>query len=184
MTPKHHPYILLLRGINVGGKHRLPMAALRDIVTQWGGEEVRTYIQSGNAVFECDPPLSPEAESTFANHIAQSIQQNHGFKPQIYLLSAARWQRILEQSPFDLQEGKTVHVYFLSAAPTAPDLEKLKVLAQAEERFALKADAFYLRAPAGIGRSRLAAVVEKVLGVPCTARNGKTVLALDALLHK
>lgn len=184
MKPKHHPYILLLRGINVGGKHRLPMAALRDIVTQGGGHEVHTYIQSGNAVFHCEHPLSPEAESTFANHIAQRIQEDHGFTPEIYLLSATRWQGILEQSPFDLQEGKAVHVYFLSAAPPAPDLEKLKTLALVDEHFALKTDAFYLSAPAGIGRSRLAAAVEKALGVPCTARNGKTVLAIQALLHK
>lgn len=173
-------YVLLLRGVNVGGKNRLPMQILREVLQNKGYVRVQTYIQSGNAVFWGPQGLNHTDEQA----IAQAIQIEQGFQPQVYLRSQDQWQQVLEQSPFALTEGKTVHVYFCAHAPTQPDLAKLEAAQTERERFVLHKTAFYLHTPDGLGRSRLAAGIEKALGVPCTARNGKTVLALDALLHK
>ena len=81
-------------------------------------------------------------------------------------------------------EPKSLHLYFLAAEPENPDLTKLHSLKTDTERFSLQGKVFYLHTPAGIGRSKMAAGVEKALGVPATARNWRTVNKIMAMTAK
>ncbi len=166
-------YIALLRGINVGGHNILPMRDLVGLLEGLGLKQVKTYIQSGNVVFQSDGPDAAE----LARGISAAIKQAHGFAPQVIVLDLPAFQQALAANPFPAGEAepKTLHLYFLSAIPTNPDFDLLNRLKADSEQFRLIDAVFYLHAPAGIGRSKLAANVEQALGVPVTARNWRTV---------
>lgn len=172
--------LALLRGINVGGR-TLPMKELTAILVTLGASRVQTYIQSGNAVFVHAAPDLPR----LARQITAEIQQRRGFEPHVLLLTPADLARVIRQNPFPEAEADPValHVGFLAEAPARPDLEKLEGWRLASERFQLRGRAFYLHAPAGFGRSKLAANAERALGVPLTDRNWRTVLTLQQILQ-
>jgi len=127
---------------------------------------VRTYIQSGNVVFLANPQHIEELKETILN----AIEQHYGFRPLLKILSGAQLVDIVRQNPFPIK-NKALHFYFLDTPPADPQLEKLNDLKTATENFRLKGDVFYLYAPDGIGRSKLAARVEQHLDVSATARN-------------
>ena len=166
-------YIALLRGINVGGKHRLPMKDLVRIVEEAGCRDVRTYIQSGNVVFRA----GKQDRQTLARQISQKISAIHGSAPKVQL-SGDELREAAAGNPFPTEEGKALHFFFLDAPAKAPDVAGLTGLKAASEEFKLHKDIFYLYAPEGIGRSKLAAKAEQCLGVPATARNWNTVRKL------
>ena len=97
------------------------------------------------------------------------------------MLQIGELQTAIKNNPFSVHEGKTLHFYFLSAKPENPDLTKLAKLKSPTEDFKLDNKVFYLLAPDGIGRSRLAAAVEQNLSVKVTARNLNTVNKLTLL---
>jgi uncharacterized protein (DUF1697 family) len=166
--------IALLRGINVGGHNILPMKELRTLLTDLGLEEVRTYIQSGNAIFRHEGTTVD-----LPGKIAGAIEQQFGFAPAVLVLDAAQMRSALDASPFAADiDPKTLHLFFLEKEPGGPDLGRLEQLKSSSENFALAGRVFYLHAPDGVGRSRLAPQVEKCLGVAVTARNGRTVARL------
>jgi uncharacterized protein (DUF1697 family) len=169
-------WILLLRGINVGGKSILPMAELVQDLESLGLRDVKTYIQSGNVVFRS----SGEIPATLDADIAAKIEDRHGFRPHVLILSIDQWRDAMESNPFPEAEAepRTVHLFFLAAAPVAPDLKSLANAKAPSERFHLADRVFYLHAPDGIGRSKLVAKTEKLLGVPATARNWRTIQKL------
>lgn len=166
-------YIALLRGINVGGHHKLPMRELVQLLETLGLKNVKTYIQSGNVVFQSNRTDLP----ALAEEISAAIHESHGFTPQILLLSLVNLETAVSQNPFSAAEEnhKTLHFYFLESVPTNPDLALLESLKTEREQFELIDKVFYLHAPDGIGRSKLAAKVEKGVGVAATARNWRTV---------
>lgn len=166
--------VALFRGINVGGKNRLPMQALRDILAGLGCSAVRTYIQSGNAVFRAD-----DEPDDLAERIAAAVDDRSGFRPRVLVLGAAGFNEVVAGNPWPEADPGMVHAWFFAEPPPEPDLEALAGLRAAGESFELGRRAFYLLAPAGIGRSRLAARVEKALGVDATARNWRTVMAVQ-----
>lgn len=165
--------IAWLRGINVGGHNKLPMRDLAALLAGMGLVNVQTYIQSGNVVFQTKRTNLPE----LAQEISAAIEESHGFTPQIMLLRLVDLQTAVAHNPFPEAQAdhKTLHFYFLESAPAAPDLATLEAVQIDTERFALIDTMFYLHAPDGIGRSKLAANVEKALGVATTARNWRTV---------
>lgn len=167
-------WVAFLRGINVGGRHRLPMTDLRDCLVSIGCTKVRTYIQSGNVVF-----VHREIDAgVLAGDVGNAIMRAYGFRPEVVLLTTARLQEVVCNNPFpDAAENPaTLGIYFLATEPSAPDLAGMENIKLASEQFRLKAGAFYLLAPDGVGRSKLAANVEKHLGVIATARNLRTAL--------
>jgi uncharacterized protein (DUF1697 family) len=174
-----HTYIALLRGINVGGSNLLPMADLKSLLADLGLQNVRTYIQSGNAVFESD-----DADAALiADRIGAAIRERRGFEPAVLVLAAEGLAQVVAANPFPEAEAdpKALHLYFLTAVPAQPDLAALEALKADGEEFALQGRVFYLFAPAGIGRCKLAEKVERLLGVPATARNWRTVTQIIAL---
>jgi uncharacterized protein (DUF1697 family) len=166
-------YIALLRGINVGGKNLLPMKELASLMGSVGAHEVATYVQSGNAVFK-----STERNAVqIGQRLSQEINGRCGFRPHILVLSATELGKAVAANPFAdaASDPATLHLGFLDSVPRNPDLERLDSLRKGSERFYLGDSVFYLHAPEGVGRSRLAASAEKLLGVPMTDRNWKTV---------
>ena len=171
-------YIALLRGVNVGGSHSLPMHGLRNLLTCIGCEDVQTYVQSGNAVFR-----STEDADAIRINIRAAINEQFGFAPNVCLLTIEDYRSIVLANPYPEAEDtpKYLHVGFLIDAADSPDLEALESAKSATERYELSDNAFYMHAPDGIGRSKLAAKVEKCLGVDTTARNWRTVTKVLAL---
>jgi uncharacterized protein (DUF1697 family) len=166
-------YIALFRGINVGGKNVLAMEDLVATLEYTGARDVATYIQSGNAVFR-----SEEKDASFlSDRIRAAIEERHGFEPQVLVLGSEELERAVRSNPFPEAESdlRTLHLYFMAASPERPDLDGLEEIQGKRERFFLGEGVFFLHAPDGIGRSRLAANAERLLGVPATARNWRTV---------
>jgi uncharacterized protein (DUF1697 family) len=175
-------YIALFRGINVGGTNVLPMKDLVAQLEYLGSQNVKTYIQSGNAVFQNEE----ENASLLSNKIRAAIKKSHGFEPQVLLLEPEEIERAIESNPFPEAESepKTLHIFFLATMPKDLDLGALASIKSDRERFALEGRVFYLHAPEGIGRSKLAANIEKLLGVSATSRNWRTVRKVMAMVEQ
>lgn len=173
-------WIALLRGINVGGRNTIPMAALTTAFESAGCRSVRTYIQSGNVVF-----ASPvKSKQDLSKRLGDAIEDKFGFRPSTLLLSAGDFRAAVANNPFldAIAEPKTLHFFFLDSPPSSPDMNAIDKLALPTERFELIGAVFYLHTPEGFGRSKLAAGAERKLGEPATARNYTTIQHLSEML--
>jgi len=166
-------YIALFRGINVGGRNILPMKELRAELESLGCKDVRTYIQSGNAVFRHAKSAAPG----LAESIRSSIRASHGFEPAVLLVTADHLEAAVRSNPFPegTADPSKLHLFFLSTTPGKPDLEAIETIRAGSESFALLGEVAYLHAPEGIARSKLASRAERLLGVQATARNWRSV---------
>ena len=175
-------YIALFRGINVGGKNTLPMKELVVMLEDLGARKVKTYIQSGNAVFVCQE----KETSQLAHQIRVEIKKRRGFDPYVLLLGLEDIEKAIRQNPFPEAESNptALHAGFLAATPDCPDMKTLESLKSDSERFRLIGRVFYLHAPDGVGRSKLAANAERLLGVPMTDRNWRTVSTIQKMAQE
>jgi uncharacterized protein (DUF1697 family) len=164
----------------VGGKNILPMKDLVKLLEDLGFLSVKTYIQSGNMVFNTEE----NNRDSLAGKISKNIQERFNFKPKVLLLEAADLVAAINNNPFPKETGKALHFSFLESIPESPDLESLTCLKTDTEEFKLHNNIFYLYAPDGIGRSKLAVKVEKYLGVHCTTRNWNTVSRLLEMIEQ
>jgi uncharacterized protein (DUF1697 family) len=174
-----HTYVALFRGINVGGKNSLPMKDLASIFEILGASNVKTYIQSGNVVFQSES----KNISSFSKRLGIEIRERRGIEPHILVIEPSEVETAITNNPFPEAESEpsSLHLGFLVVAPKNPDLTKLESLKKGSERFCLIDSILYLHAPEGVGRSRLAASSEKLLGVPMTYRNWNTVCKLKEM---
>ena len=172
-------WIALLRGINVGGANILAMKDLAALLEKIGCADPRTYIQSGNVVFRSDE----QSSSAMADRISDAVAREYGFQPRVLVLSREDLQQAANKNPFPeaVSQPSTVHLFFLAALPAQPDIDALTSLKTESESFVLGDKVFFLNAPNGIGRSKLAARAEKLIGVDATARNWRTVSKLQEL---
>jgi uncharacterized protein (DUF1697 family) len=172
-------FIALLRGINVGGNNILPMRELVRVLDDLGLSRIKTYIQSGNVVFQTEQ----EDIEQLAQDISAAIGKSHGFTPHVLLLDRQEFRAAVAANPFPEgeREPKTLHLFFLDAVPSNPDWETLANLKAESERYRLINRVFYLYAPDGIGRSKLAEKAERALRVAVTARNWRTVSKVMAM---
>lgn len=174
-------YVALFRGINVSGTNSMPMSELRRLLESLGAQSVRTYLQSGNAVFTHGDRNRTQLRDAIQSAAASAF----GFESHLVLLSSKDLHEAIDGNPFakESEDPKSVHLCVLAETPTTPDLTALERLKSATERSLLRGRYFYLHAPDGVGRSRLAKGYEKALGVAATARNWRTVSALAELLR-
>ena len=166
-------WIALLRGVNVVGSSRtLLMKDLVAILKRAGFRSVRTYIQSGNVVFES----SRGTPRTLSARIAELILKRVGFQPRVMVLSREELAEAISGNPFPEADSdpRLLHLFFLSARPPQPDLDSLTRLKTGREAFALKGEVFYLYTPHGFPQCALHDKVERYLGVDATARNWRT----------
>ena len=166
-------YIVLFRGVNIGGKNLLPMKELVVLFENNGFKNVKTYIQTGNVVLEGSKVSSTE--------IATLISGKYGFKPEVIVLDKSEFISSIKYNPFHPTEGKLAHFYFCSKEPELSSEKLVKYLGASEE-YKLKNKVFYLFAPDGIGRSKLVTNIEACLGVPVTGRNLNTINKLSEMV--
>lgn len=173
-------WIALLRGINVGGRNKMAMASLAMTLESAGCRSVRTYIQSGNVVFTS----SSRSKPNLTRRLGDAIEAAFEFRPNILLMTDTDFRSAIAKNPFSdaIREPKTLHFFFLQSKPELPDVDGIDKLAIPSERFELIDSVFYLHAPEGFGRSKLAAGAERKLGVSTTARNYKTIASLSEML--
>ncbi|ATL31350.1 DUF1697 domain-containing protein [Streptomyces formicae] len=177
-------YAALLRGINVGGHKKVPMARLRALLEGLGYDGVRTHLQSGNAVFAADGGN----EGTHAAAIEQAIEKEFGFAVDVLVRDAAYLKAVADACPFpaaDL-EPKQLHVTYFSAPVDAARFAAVDRAAFLPEDFQLGDRVLYLYAPDGLGRSKLGAKLSTPAlnrGMIATSRNWNTVTRLVEMTH-
>ena len=174
-------HIALLRGINVGGKHRVNMAELKGILGEAGFQGVRTYIQSGNVLFEADGE-----EPELREKMEQVMKERFGFPVPVILRTSQELQAIAENCPFpaeevqaaDLASGvESLHVCMLTSPPALEAAEKLKSIPSGGDRFVISGRDIYLLVQNGVHNSKLAAQISK-MNTSVTMRNFKTIRQL------
>ena len=165
-------YIILFRGINVGGKNILPMKKLSILLEENNYQNIKTYIQSGNVILQ--------SQMKYDANISSIVHDRFGFKPEIFILEESEFNSSIENNPYSSAEGKTMHFYFCKRSPKI-DTEKLEKLRSESEEYYIEGKVFYLHAPNGIGRSKLVANIGSCLGVPATGRNLNTVNELQKM---
>ena len=164
-------YVALLRGINVGGSGLLPMKDLAALCETLGFTQVRTYIQSGNVLFE-----SKLSEPNSKKLLEDALEKRMGKKVSVMIRTEAELDEILAANPFADKEPAKVGIAFLDAAPPKDVLQKLT--APDGEQVHLGAREIYIYYPIGMGRTKL----KLPLLASATVRNANTVAKLAALL--
>ncbi|HEX4493254.1 MAG TPA: DUF1697 domain-containing protein [Acidimicrobiia bacterium] len=169
-------YIALLRGINVGGKHAVPMAKLRALCESLDLTEVGTYIQSGNVVFAANKAVTPAA-------FEKALRSEFGFEIPVVLRTRTELAKVVSGDPFKKVERSNVHVGFMAKKPAAAALKQIDHERFLPEAVVVKGCEVYYHLPNGMGRAKLPLHVDRQLNVPTTVRNWNTVTKLLALLH-
>lgn len=169
-------YIALLRGINVGGHHKIKMAELRDLFADLGFPDARTVLQSGNVVFE-----SGANADAVRQVIESGIAARLGLDVQVILRTREQWREIIAAHPFtdkQLAEANKLLIAFLSDPPAPEGIEKLLEY-EGPELFEIIGQQVYIYYAEGMGRSKLDnAAIERRLKVSSSGRNWNTVQKL------
>lgn len=174
-------FVALLRGINVGGRNKIPMPELKSLLASLGLEDVVTYIQSGNVVFR-----SPAADGQeVAARIERQIAEVFGVRATVLLRTPAELLEIADGNPFLEGDFSKLHVVLLGGRPAADAVAQLDPGRSPPDEFSLRGREIYLHLPNGAGRSKLTVdYFERRLGVAATARNWNTLIKLLALTQR
>ena len=170
-------YIALLRGVNVG-RNLLKMERLRELCAQIGMKKVRTYVQSGNVVFEADGAASKWQQALERNLAAETRLPVRGL-----VRSANEMKRVLGSNPFLTEKGidtARLAVVFLQEAPSKQAVEKMRAVDIGNERFHCAGREIYIHCPNGFARTKLYAL-DKLIAQRTTTRNWNTVAKLCAM---
>jgi len=175
-------YVALLRGINVGGRSKVPMAELREACARLGWENVATYIQSGNIVFE-----SEQKANALESALEAVLASQFTVETAVLVRSARRWQAYVADNPFPKEAQAEPSRLMLCLAKDRPRPgcdEALEGRAKDGERVRRVGDALWVHYPEGAGRSKLSpSLFDRLAGSPATARNWRTVLKLQEMLQ-
>lgn len=177
-------YLLLLRGINVGGNNIIPMADLRALLAKLGHTGVSTYIASGNAIFTAKDGKS----DAILSDLAPAISKKFKCSPALVLRTADELQAAIDASPFADADPARVLVGFPTAeakpnAKAKPDPARLTWRDPADAAL-VKAGHIHLHCPAGLGTTKLEpAYLDKLYGVTATYRNLRTCRTLLEKMH-
>ena len=166
-------YIALLRGINVSGHKKIKMPDLKAIFETLGFTNVRTYIQSGNVVFE-----SNSAED-LGSKISAKIQEQFGFEVSVICRTAEEMEQVIKRNPYSEMvgfEAEKLYVTFLQETPSAEKLEALKAFTFEPEMYTVSGKEIYVYCFNGYGNTKLEnSFFEKKLKVAASTRNWRTV---------
>ena len=173
-------FIALLRGINVGGHHKIPMSELRQLCEGLGYGHTQTFIQSGNVV--C---TGSDEASAVERKLEQAIATHFGFSTPVIVRTAKQWRAYLRGNPFLAASQRDPNLVLLGLSKSRPALGAVAALrerAATGEKVAAVGDALWLYFASGVGRSKLSpAVIDRLVGSSVTARNWRTVQQLAAM---
>ena len=181
--PQPETYVAMLRGINVGGKHKLPMKELAEIVADCKCSAVRTYIQSGNVVFQAPRDAAPRLPQL----LAKRIEERFGFAVPVIVRTRNELARVVLENPFIKEKlpEHELYLYFLADLPAADAVKSLDPKRSAPDRFRVNGREIYLHLPNGMGRSKLTnAYFDSRLSTVSTARNWATVNTLLEMMQE
>ena len=169
-------HVALLRGVNVGGRGKVAMADLRELVSSMGYEDVATYVQSGNLVMTANE--SPEAA-----RLAAAIEERLGVSTTVVVLSRDELEAVVAANPWpDERDGKHLHVIFTARPPDADVVAAAQEKAAGGDEARIVDGTLYMHTPHGLGRSKLAAELSRRGPKDGTARNWTSVTKLLAML--
>ncbi len=167
--------IAILRGINVSGKNKIPMVELKALFEKAGFNNVMTYIQSGNVVFQSNEKASKKLEEK----ISQMILKKWKYNVPVIVRNSNEMQTVVDSNPFLKMKGidlEKLHVTFLSEIPAKENLEKIKQYSYSPDEFIIENREVFLSCPGGYGNTKLSnAFFESKLKVTATTRNWRTV---------
>lgn len=173
--------VALLRGINVGGNKKVPMAELRALATRLGCKDPQTYIQSGNLVVRTE--LSPDA---FETALEKALKQKFGFTVEVIARSGTQWVQYAKGTPYADAEAARPNMLLLGLSKLPPNKGADRLIEAAgkdAERVLLKRDALWIDFPAGSGKSKITpAVIDRHMGSTVTTRNWRTVQELAKMV--
>jgi uncharacterized protein (DUF1697 family) len=176
-------YALFLRGINVGGHMQVPMAGLRELIAGFGFSDVRTLLQSGNAVFR--GPAQPAA--ALERRFEAAVAKRFDVPADCMVRTAREVATLLAENPFPSEaRGDPGHllVVILREAPRAKAVEALRAAIPGREAVALVGRQLWAVYPDGVGRSKLSLpLIERTLGTRGTGRNWNTMTKVAAALE-
>ena len=167
----------MLRGINVGGKNKIPMKDLCDLFTVAGCEGIRTYIQSGNVIFHAGAALA----KLIPDLIAEAVRDRFGYRVPVVLRNAEELRKVVHNNPFLTAGADTgvLHVAFLADRPDAAKVAALDPTRSPPDEFTVRGGEIYLKCPNGVARTKLTnAYFDSKLATTSTVRNWRTVLKL------
>ena len=167
-------YIVLLRGINVSGKNKIPMVTLRELLNDLEFQNVQTYIQSGNIIL-----TSEQSKLEVSKRIKKGILKKFDLDIHVIVKTALELNEIVKNYPFSLENEKIVAFTFLDKIS---DKETIEVKNIGEDLYKIVKDVVYLNCKSGFGKTKFTNnVLEKKLNVNATTRNLKTTLKLAEL---
>jgi uncharacterized protein (DUF1697 family) len=171
----------MLRGINVSGQKKIKMGELKKLYGSLDFKNVKTYIQSGNVIFEC----SDTNVSKLINKIERKIKNFFGFDVLVLIRTIPEMQKLIENNPFAKKNTSKLHVTFLSDTPTQSPMDEINKIKDQSEEFFISDKEIYLFCPNGYGRSKLSNnFFERKLGLSATTRNWNTVNKLLELAEQ
>ena len=173
-------FVSMLRGINVSGQKKVSMEELKKSCESMGFRKVRTYIQSGNVIFED----SGEDIEALADRIRGTIEDHFGFEVAIVIRTGNELQEVIANLPFTKQDRSKLHVTFLSAKPSTVPTGEIDSAREGGEEFSIAGREIYLFCPNGYGRTKLTnTFFERKLKVSATTRSWRTVDALCSMAN-
>jgi uncharacterized protein (DUF1697 family) len=174
-------HLALLRGVNVGGKNKLPMKDLAALFVAAECKDVRTYIQSGNVVFQA--PVKVAARLPVL--IAEGIAGQFGHKPPVILRTVEQLRDVVAHNPF-LEAGvpeNKLHVLFLADEPSPSQVAALDPNRSPPDAFIVRGREVFLHLPEGVADSKLTnAYFDSKLATVSTGRNWRTVTTLLGMM--
>jgi len=177
--------VAILRGINVGGRRKILMADLKNLLNDLGFKTIKTYIQSGNVIFEAE---DEESNHELASQIEESISNIFGYDVPVIVRNASQMNKSIQNNPFfkaDLVDIDRLHLTFLKEIPGDENIDKISTYDFPPDKFEIVGDDVFLYCAGKFSDSKLTnAFFESKLKVTATTRNWKTVLALAELIKQ
>ncbi|UKM65794.1 DUF1697 domain-containing protein [Flavobacteriaceae bacterium GSB9] len=172
-------FIALLRGINVSGQKKVPMANLRQLFTETGFEKVKTYIQSGNVVFQS----AEDDVQKIERKIQKAIKDSFDFEVPVLVKTPSQLQQIFKACPFAQEKKENSYFVMLYSIPEKELVDRLKEISYPNETFSITENCVYFYCSTGYGQAKMNNnFFERKLKVTATARNNKTMVKLIAML--
>jgi uncharacterized protein (DUF1697 family) len=173
-------YLSILRGINVSGQKKILMAELKKLYEELGFKNVKTFIQSGNVVFES------KSDTKLAKKIEQKISEQYNFDVPVIIRTTEEMQQVINANPFLKQKNidtTKLHVTYLSGIPQQEHITKANTYAYEPDQFIISGKEVYLYCPNGYGNTKLTNnFFENKLKVTATTRNWKTTNELLSIM--
>ncbi|TBN05405.1 DUF1697 domain-containing protein [Hyunsoonleella flava] len=171
-------YIALLRGINVSGQKKIPMAELRELLSKSELEQVQTYIQSGNVIFQS----SEKDKGILEIKIHNAIKKHFGFEVSILVLMPEELQQIFDNCPFPQEKKEKSYFMMLFSKAEKAKVDEISKLSYPNEEFQITDCCVYFYCSVGYGKAKFSNnFFERKLKIIATARNYNTMVKLLSL---